>query len=304
MKTLLSLFCGAFLAIGSLTSLQGEIRETNEMSTALESVDQDSFVFLNVSSVMYGPGTTLANVQWRDYFSDRVQKIVFKPEIREEIIAQVKNAIVKKVPKKNLEEITPALISDLQQQQIVVLGISKKETSTSYADNFGEITSNHLLSLGIRLEDTLTYLKVQEDEEKKDYTLVHGILFTNKQPEGPALLSFLEQAQKTPSKIVMVDNSFDSLKSVKEALESKGIVFEGIRYGGADAIKESFDPTLGTIQFFSFIKGGQILSDEEASEIKSRDPEGAATYYEKELDSFIKEKALSFIKYRPYNMDK
>jgi hypothetical protein len=277
MKKTLSILCIALLAISSWVQLQGEILETNEIQTVLNHVEQDSFVFFNTAGTLYVPANTLADCRWRKYFSNRVKQTVSNPEIAQKIIDRVKALIVQCVPKKPVEEISSQLIADLQKQQIVVLGITNKQVKPS----------NHLLKLGIKLEETLSYLKLVETEEQNQYTFAHGILFTNKQAEGASVLSFLNQIPLRPSKIVMVDNSRHSLESVQEALASTTIAFTGIRYGAADALKENFDPTLGTIEFVCLMHKGRVISDAEALAFKSSEPT-SDLQYELMLDEIIR----------------
>lgn len=288
MKQLSGIVWGFLIAISSLTPLMGEIIETKEIRTLLPYVNKDSYIFFNITGTLYAPSTTLSDNQWREYFSTRVKQKINDPDISQKMIDQIKNMIVQKLPKRNVEEITPQLIANLQDQKIVVFGITKKQMATSYADNFGLITRNHLLSLGINLEKTLSYLSTEKIENENGYSFAYGILFTNKQPEGPALLSFLKQNNLHPSSIIMVDNSRESLESVQEALMPTGIAFKGIRYGRADSLKESFDPTLGTIEFFALIHESKILSDAEAVDIKQNH---STVNYEAMLDDYIQQAA-------------
>lgn len=282
-KKILSLWVPLFVAILHLAPIQGEIIETNEIALIENLTDPNTLVLFNVGSTLYEPGLTLSSNQWRLYFADRVQKLVPDPVAAQKLIDHVKNRIVEKLPKKSVEEITPQLIAQLQERHIPVLGITQKEMSTSYSENFGEITSKHLLSLGIDLEKTTSYLAVSKPSEGDHYTFAYGMIFTYKKPEGPAVLSFLKRIKK-PSKIVMIDNSYDSLKSVETALASTGIAFEGVKYTRGDIFKENFDPTLGTIEFFPFINEGKILTDEEAKAIKTAHPDKD---YQAELDAYI-----------------
>lgn len=286
MKRLFNFVWSIFFTIGAMAPLSGEIIESNEINTLRQYVDQNAFVFLNITGTLYEPSTTLSDNQWREYFAQRVKRLISDSAASQQLIDQIKNQIVQKIPKKAVEKITPDLISDLQKKQIVVLGLTKKQMSTTYAENFGWITQNHLAQLGIHLDKTLSYLRYSPQERQKSYSFAYGILFTNKQPEGPAMVSFLKEIQQKPSKIIVVDNGADALKSLEESLKPTQIPFTGIRYGRADALKANFDPTLGTIEFFAFIKEGKILSDAEALEIKKSHPQ---TNYESLLDQYIQQ---------------
>ncbi|QLH37377.1 MAG: hypothetical protein HWD61_15545 [Parachlamydiaceae bacterium] len=54
-----------------------------------------------------------------------------------------------------------------------------KRLSTPYAPNFGELTSLHLIRLGIDLQKSLAYTKVNQINSP-NFTFAYGMIFTNK----------------------------------------------------------------------------------------------------------------------------
>jgi hypothetical protein len=267
--------------------LSAGISETEEISNVQNFVTNDSLVLLNITGTLYEPATTLADNQWRIYFTERVHTLVSDRDAADRWINKIKNEIVNHLPKKPVEEFTSQFVSYLQNEKISVLGITQKQMATAYADNFGLITKNHLLSININLENTLSYLNVK-GEDPSSHSLAYGIIFTNKKPVGPAILAFLDRLETKPSKIIMVDNTLDCLKDAEETLMQANIPFEGFRYSHSDHLKTDFDPVLGHIQFFAFMKERQILSDEEAKLIKESNPD---TDYDALLDKYILENA-------------
>lgn len=274
----------SIMSLSTLGQLQATIMETDEIAKIKDFVTTDSLVLFNVSDTLYKPSRTLADHQWREYFAGRVKAVVPDSVAAEKLINKVKNTIVNNIPKATVEAITPSLIKDLQQAHIPVLGITQKQMATAYAGNFGLITSNHLQSLGINLRDTLSFFNATE-ESNNSYSFAHGMLFTNKQPVGPVLVSFLEKNNLIPSRIIMVDNSQESLVSVEKALEQKQIGFVGLRYGRMDLDKGAFNPTLGTIEFLAYTNEGKMISDAEAAQIQAEHQE---VDYEVCLDELIK----------------
>ena len=263
-----------------------ELIETNEISIIENYVTKDSLILFNVTGTLYEPASTLADGQWRTYFTERVHAIESDKASAERLINHVKNDIVNNLHKKTVEDFTPQLIMNLQKQQIPVLGITQKQMATPYADNFGLITSNHLLSLGIDLEKTLSYLNIKSNDGDPSYSFAFGLIFTNKKPVGPAILAFLNRLEYKPKKIIMIDNSRHSLENAEATLALTETKFEGFRYGRSDALKANFDPILGNIQFFAFMRKRQELSDVEAMQIKQAHPEINFTQM---LDTFILE---------------
>lgn len=276
----------SFVAVAAAftCTLWGEIRETNEIATVQDYVTEDSLVLMNLTGTLYAPATTLADNRWRLYFEERVKALIVNDEdFAQPFINATKNFIVNKIPKKAVEETTAQFVADLQNRKIPVLGLTRKSPSTAYARNFGDITHYHLLSVGIDLEKTLPYLAVQGQDDENQ-TLAHGLVFTKKKPAGTSLLAFLDRLETKPAKIIMIDDAEKNLKSVEEALEGRGIAFEGFRYSRTDENNAHFDPDLGTIEYFKFVFENQIMKDEEASELKSKP---ADISYADALDAFI-----------------
>lgn len=269
------------------SSIYGEIHETNQISALEKYVNADCqsrIVFFNITGTLYKPSTRLSDHQWREYFADRVKQIIPESQAREDYINLVKNKIVEEIPKAPVETITPGLIAKLQDAQIPVFGITKKRMSTPYAENFGEITSAHLRSIGIELEKTLAYSHPVK-EEGELYNFGYGILFTNLKPVAPALISFLENNGLSPDEIVVVDNTLESLEEIAAALGEKNIAFTGLRYSLSDEYKAAFDPVIGIIQYIAFVNENRIMSDEEASQMKDAHPD---VDYQLQLDHLIR----------------
>lgn len=109
----------------------------------------------------------------------------------------------------------------IDNDSIVIFNITGTlyEPATTYADNFGLITRNHLLSIGIDFEKTLSYLHLKNHSgDDGSYSFAYGLIFTNGKPVGPAILAFLERLQSKPTKIIMSGNSRRNLENAQMAL--------------------------------------------------------------------------------------
>jgi hypothetical protein len=254
----------------SFSILQAEIIETNQITDVLEYVNEESLVFFNVTDTLYAPSITLADHAWRTFFAKKVREKISNKEIAEYMINKVSNEIVNKIPKKPVDERTAQIIEELQDRTIPVLGLTKKNVSTPYAEDFAEITSRHIKSVGVDLEKTMHYLSIAESEEGDTSVLFDGILFTQKKPAGQAILYFLKRLDFQPKRLVIVDNGRDSLEEIEVALAESGIEFKGLRYGAIDELKAAFDPLIGTIQWITLGESKKIISDEEARLLKDQ----------------------------------
>lgn len=289
------LFMGALVSMHSIFSLlpfsmlQGQITEINEITSIKNYIQDDSLVLLNVGDTLFSPSSMLADNQWREYFVKRVNAVITDPKAAKSIIDEVKGIIVEKVPKVCPEAVTPSFIADLQNNKVPVLGYSQREIATSYAPNNGEITSNHLLKMGIDLHKTLSYYPTDEFN-RSDLAFQYGIIFTNKNPLGPSIATFLLSRDTLTTNVILVDDSVDSLKEAEEILETAGIAFQGLRYNLIANRKSSFDHNLAIIEFFAFMDKNQLMTDEEALQIQNNNPN---TDYDALLNQWILKKAAN-----------
>lgn len=278
------------MLISNSFNLEGKIFESNQIQTVHSLIEQDTLVLFNTSDTLYEHTSSLAEAQWREYFSEKVLKVIPNKETAEKIINHVRGILVTKLPQKNVEEITPQLVAQLQMDRVPVIGVTQKRITTPYAENFAEITSGYLTELGIDLKKTLTYTSFKDNESTLNFSFIYGIIFTNNKPVGPAIRSFLKTNDYHPKKIVMVDNSYDELNKAKIAVEQEGIEFAGLRYGATDLRKSDVDLTVGTIEFLALINDNIVMLDQAAREIKQTSDQD----YEALLENYIQAKANEF----------
>ena len=72
-------------------------------------------------------------------------------------------------------------------------------------------------------------------------TYEQGIIYWDGQNKGDTLKSFLDQCEKLPRHIVMLDDKLGHLTHVQEVIEPIGIHFTGFRYGFLDDEVKQFD---------------------------------------------------------------
>jgi len=274
---------GLICSLSIISHLNAEITEIAEIKSVKNSIKDNSLVFLNVGDTLFSPSSMLADNQWREYFVERTNQLISEPVAAQRVIDKVKGLIVEKVPKVTPEEATPEFIAQLQNEEIPVYGYTQRNFSTSYAKNNGFITSNHLLKMGIDLNKSLSYDSIQE-YHNASHDFQYGILFSNKNLPGPAIVEFITSRGENPSIVIVVDDSLKTLEEIGSALATAGIDYQGLRYGRIDSRKNAFDPQIGTIQFFAFINENRLLTDSEAMQIRDENPE---TDYQAELYSWI-----------------
>ena len=259
-----------FLFITS-THLNSLIIETDDISSIMTEADSQTLVLFNITNTIYTSSTTMGDSLWKNYFAKKVHDLLSDQKTADDVVNHVKNKIVTSVPKKLVDEKIAGMITCLQENQIPVLGLTLKHLSRPYAENFGEITSKHLVSLGIDFEKTNAYLQVDLDrynEPQQQYA--YGLIFTSGSPPGNAVSHFLKRTSLT--KVIIIDDRQRNLEDAEQIILQNDIAFTGFRYTKCDTRKERFDPTLGIIEFLKFLSTGEVISDDEAASIKELTP--------------------------------
>lgn len=257
------------LTLFSTVNLPGTISETDKIESIFgDEVDRETLVLLNLTNTIYTSSNTMGNSLWKNYFSRKVRKLFKDEKVATGVINRVKNKIVKAVQKRLIEEKTSQIISDLQNKQIPVLGLTLKHISRPYANNFGKITARHLLSIGVDFKKTNKYLNIDSSLNDENFQYIYGLIFSQGKSPGKAVESFLNQIDYPINKVIVIDNSADNLKDLEEVLGDTGIAFHGFHYIRNDQEQQSFDPILGNIQFLTFLETNKVISDEEANMIK------------------------------------
>lgn len=267
------MFSRLMIALSFLTvsPIYASIAEIDKIESLTSYLHKDTLVLLNVGDTLFSPSSMLADNQWREYFVERANAVAMTSEAAQSAIDEVKALIVEKVPKATPEPVTAEFVASLQKGEVPVFGFSKRCFATSYAPNNDLITYNQLLRLNIDLVKTLSYYPAQEYQNEA-HAFKYGMIFTNKNPIGPAIIEFLVNNNHTPAHIIVVGDALSDLEEAEQTLSAIHVTFQGLRYGRIDARKKDFDRDLGTIEFFAFYNEGKLLTDEEAMQLRQANP--------------------------------
>lgn len=273
------------LIIGILlfSSLQGEITEIQGIESVKSYIQNDTVVLLNVGDTLFAPSSMLADYKFRQYFVEKVNGLLGDSPAAPAIIDLVKGIIVEKIPKVTPEKVTSIFVENLQNGKVPVLGYTERFFSNSYAPNNGKITSQQLLNIGIDLEKTLSYFPVKAYHNDK-FDFQYGMIFGNKNNIGPALVDFFQTQGFTPAHVILVDDHVETLKDIEQALSLLNVDFQGLRYGQGDERKKHFDSTLATIEFFAYMTENKLMTDEEALQERTKNPN---VNWEEQLNAWI-----------------
>lgn len=258
--------------------------EVTDMSVLLEVSNQSTLILTDISDTLYKPCNTMSDKKWRIYVADRVREFVSDPILASKIANSIENIIVNQVDKELVYKNAPSVIQELQANGIPLIAISLKNWAAPYDPNFGVTTSNHLKKLGIDLEKSVPLVGrmkidanssceyVQEVNTTDEYTFAKGIIFTNKKPLDRALDAFLRRLEKKPERIVIFENSYEHREKLASVIKAHHIGLTFIKHQPLEPQENSFDPTLGTIEFLQFMQNSGIILDEEAKRVKENNP--------------------------------
>jgi hypothetical protein len=129
-----------------------------------------------------------------------------------------------KIVVKPMEHGTLSLVSNLQQQGCVVLGLTAR-SSTMMALTFKQL-SEHGIDFTKTAPDRVAY-----DSKDPAYSYNHGVLFCGPVSKGFVLRHFLLQAALAPQKIVFIDDNMHHLKTVEDEMRGlHNVVYHGLHY--------------------------------------------------------------------------
>jgi len=180
---------------------------------------------------LYGGGPLYDWIQNRtiERFDLGKQEAITKTDALTKLLAD-KGAVVP------VQKRTPALLKDLQEKGIVVLGCTARQPG------FAHNTLKDVGSVGIQLGkngDVPHGLLLDGDEEHPKAQYLDGIVFAGSHlDKGKITQRILGKTGLSFDRIVLIDDQRQNLKPMAEACERMSVPFIGIRYGAADDLAE------------------------------------------------------------------
>jgi len=163
------------------------------------------------------------------------------------------------------------IIKMLQQQSVKTIALTRylvgKTADASYLQHS---RINKLLTHGIDFSNSFPStekIKFKQFEFEKRYPAFEkGILFTSYAvSKGKLLKVFFEKINWHPTKVIMIDDRIQNLKSVQEELQPLGIPFVGFEYKAAEKLPAFFDKEIAEFQMTYLIENKIWLSASEAA---------------------------------------
>lgn len=182
-----------------------EIHQIQSMSEIEKWIIPDTLVLFDLDNTVFESTDIVGHANW---FNDMIRKY---PDQEEKILKRAWHAIDNS-DVKLIEEITPQIISQLQNQGVKVMALTSRNLILLKA------TLRQLKSLKIDFSKTSPF------EDSKYFH--EGILFANNNyPKGKALLNYLKDVDFKPKRIILVDDLKKNLDSVCKTTGAIGLFY-------------------------------------------------------------------------------
>lgn len=246
----------SILLMTAVLPLFSQIIETENFSSIVQYIKPDTLVLLDIDDTLLIPVQTLGSDVWFCHRLNEYKETLSPIEALDKTIAEWEG--IRQLTKvKIVEEGTEKIISDLQNNNIPVMGLTTQGLALATC------TVHQLKTLDIDLTKTAPSKEDHYFINKHGNLYREGILFTSGTPKGPALLKLLESMQYFPKRIVFINDKATHLKDVEETAEANGYEFIGLRYSFGDKRVTEYNPEIAEIQW-NHSSFAHILSDEEA----------------------------------------
>lgn len=180
---------------------------------------------------------------------------------------------INSVPSALVDQANPKIIQNLQNRSIKVIALTR-----FFTGKIGTIPSisdwrfNELKNFGIDFSNAFpnnnNIVFNQFSYEDKHPEFKSGILFTTLAvSKGDLLKAFLDQINWKPTKVIMIDDLIDNLKSVEDSLNKMGIAFEGYEYRAYLKYPSHYDKKVAEYQMKYLIDHEKWINRDQAKKL-------------------------------------
>jgi hypothetical protein len=245
--------------MSSESILHAEERGIYKFNELLPIVDQETLLIVDIDDTLIFPSQNLGASSWAlEQMRSLAKQGRSKQEAFEETCALWKRVLL--ISRMNIVEAAiPKILTQLQDQGVAILGISK------LSPDFGILISDKLRSLNIDLMRTAVIGADIDVSGAKNIRYIEGSLFIGYlQDKIDALIEFLRLLPHLPRKIVYVDSCYKHISRLSQACAALGIAYQGMWYRAADGKDDYYRSDLAHVQQKYF---EAIISDEDAQKL-------------------------------------
>jgi hypothetical protein len=257
-KKLFSAFCILF-SLSATLDAKSHLIESADISHVFHHLEEDTLFVFDLDNTLIETAQHLGSDQWFTYQYDQYAKDGFTHDQIIEVLFPRWVEILHWTQMSLVDPAIPNLLAEMQGKDVAVIGLTKRLPELA-PRTFAHIEPFEIdFSLTAPVKDTIVFDGLNGTLSQQ------GIIFVGEGiNKGDAMIAYLNQMEKKPKKVVIVDDKMSHVKSVAKAMDSCDIDCIGIRFGGADAKVNAFNPKIADLQWKHFPKG---LSDEQALEM-------------------------------------
>ncbi|MCB9493235.1 MAG: DUF2608 domain-containing protein [Epsilonproteobacteria bacterium] len=237
-----------------------------EVASAVAKADGQTLVLFDVDdTLIHSPDAAANPAQYSPWF--RIKLFFRFPQLlferpRDECVS----AIFAQAQRELIEQEAAQVVETFKAADSKVLGLT-----ASWSGKYGSIDDAALMrtdmlkALGINFSDSFQdqwFTKLPK--HKNVYPRLHsGILFANRQNKGNVLVSFLDQASYSPSRIIVFDDNKKELRKIRRACRKRNVECHLYNYRGAKLRSTPFKSSRALKQLRCLVREKRWLSDSE-----------------------------------------
>lgn len=242
-----------------------EIDHLEKFEERVQSVDSSVLVLFDVDDTLIAPKDVILKKCNKKILHKLIKDTAFIHHLDKKHIEHFMSIVFAQMQFEHVNIKSVEVLNSLQKRGVPTLAFTAAKTGKfGVVEDLSKWRFDQLQALGFDFRKTFGSAVMKFTEERGAPLLFGGILFASEYPKGEILVKFLDRINYRFSRILLLDDNQEFLKSVEEALKIKGIPFEGYLYH--EEILKTFlvDFSLAKKQMEVLIKEKRWISDAEA----------------------------------------
>jgi hypothetical protein len=230
-------------------------------------VTENTWVLLNIAEVLTDSQMDLGTSRWRKFIKKASENWEGNSDYNVHDILSF--LVFKKIPHKSVESNTPSIVSQWQEQEIVVMALTSRGRSQwydTYIKKVDKLTNDVLKGIGFDFSKTILPDEFSGIKKSFRANYFKGIFYADNVEKGDLIKDVLIETGYHPAKIVYMDDKMDSIEEMQAACETLGIPFAGFWNNSTVPKHRDFNPMIANIQLESLLFYDEILTNEQAAE--------------------------------------
>lgn len=219
------------------------IVQTATVQDVLPLVDHNTWIVIDLDNTAFEGKQALGHTDW---FYDKAYALMRGGMSLEEATRECYPEwieVQKICPVKPVEEAFIPVLTQMQQQDIVVMALTHRQPSIA------DSTLRQLESLQLNLHNSAPFQDILVVPSSTPTLYKDGVLFTGEyNKKGEIFVRFLSIIGQKPQKVLFIDDKRGHVEDVEKALTSQGIDYTGVHYTANEKVEKVYSPHLAEVQ--------------------------------------------------------